>query len=163
MALCLRPIRSEDAAGLNELVKGLPASARRNRFHAAVNGLPAPTLDRMCNVDPTREVAWVVSLDAPGPSLIVADLRWALSGEGQTGDAEFALMVAPAWQRRGIARRGMSVLLDVASRRGLRWMLGDVLEGNQPMLALGAALGFSAYASRKEEGLWRLEKRLCGN
>lgn len=160
--LSLRPIRPEDASGLGVLVQSLSPSARRNRFHTAVNRLSDSVLGRMCEVDPTQEMVCVVGLEATGPQPILAELRCAMSTRGEGDCAEFALMVAPAWQRHGLARRGLKVLLDGASRAGLHWMLADVLDGNHAMLGLAAACGFKAYADREEEGLWRLEKRLNG-
>lgn len=160
--LHLRPIRPEDASGLGALVDSLSPLARRNRFHVAVNRLSGSVLGRMCEVDPAREMVYVVDLEVPGPQQILAELRCAVSTRGEGDCAEFALMVAPAWQRHGLARRGLKVLLDGAARSGLHWMLADVLGGNQAMLGLAAACGFKAYADREEEGLWRLEKRLNG-
>lgn len=50
--------------------------------------------------------------------------------------AEFAIVVADAWQGRGIGTRLLDKLIDIARRRGLRQLHGDILGTNLPMLEL---------------------------
>jgi acetyltransferase len=56
--------------------------------------------------------------------------------------AEFAIVVADAWQGRGIGTRLLTKLMDVARRRGLKHLYGDILGMNRPMLELMRKLGF---------------------
>ena len=56
--------------------------------------------------------------------------------------AEFAIVVADAWQGRGIGKRLLAKLIEVARRRGLRRLYGDILGTNRPMLAFVRKLGF---------------------
>ena len=55
---------------------------------------------------------------------------------------EFALVVADGWQRKGLGRRMMEQLIDVARARGLKAMVGHVLAENRGMLSLCQKLGF---------------------
>jgi acetyltransferase len=56
---------------------------------------------------------------------------------------EFALVIADGWQRRGLGRRMMEQLIEVArARGGLRSMVGHVLAENRGMLELCRKLGF---------------------
>ena len=57
--------------------------------------------------------------------------------------AEFAIVVADAWQGRGIGRRLLAKLADVARRRRVPRLYGDILRVNRPMLELVRKLGFS--------------------
>ena len=52
-------------------------------------------------------------------------------------------MIADDWQRRGLGRRMMELLIEVARERGLRAMIGHVLAENRGMLSLCQALGFA--------------------
>jgi acetyltransferase len=56
--------------------------------------------------------------------------------------AEFAIVVADAWQGRGIGRRLLGKLIEVARERGLRRLYGEILATNRPMLELVRKLGF---------------------
>ena len=40
---------------------------------------------------------------------------------------DFALAIADAWQRCGLGRRLMTLLIDCARQRGYRAMIGDIL------------------------------------
>jgi len=55
---------------------------------------------------------------------------------------EFAIVIADDWHRKGLGRRLMSQLIDVARARGLRTMIGHVLAENRGMLTLCQGLGF---------------------
>src|SRR5205085_1363990 len=61
----------------------------------------------------------------------------------ETGNAEFALVVADAHQRHGLGRHLMERLIGVAKERGVKTLTGLVLAENTPMLRLMAALGFT--------------------
>ena len=56
--------------------------------------------------------------------------------------AEFAIVVADAWQGRGIGYRLLSKLIEAAGRHGVERLYGDILAMNRPMLALVTKLGF---------------------
>jgi acetyltransferase len=60
--------------------------------------------------------------------------RYAINPDGTS--CEFAIVVADAWQRKGIGSKLMHSLMDAAGSRGLRTMEGWVLAGNTRMLAL---------------------------
>jgi acetyltransferase len=62
---------------------------------------------------------------------------------------EYAIVIADAWQGRGLGRAMLSRLARIARDQGLATMEGIVLAGNAAMLALCASLGFE---SRPEEG-----------
>ena len=57
--------------------------------------------------------------------------------------AEFAIVVADAWQGRGVATRLMKALIACARKKGLQRLVGTVLRANQGMLRFSQALGFT--------------------
>jgi acetyltransferase len=71
--------------------------------------------------------------------------RYVLDKNGNA--AEFAVVVADAWQRRGIGRRLMAKLIDTASRRGVQSLYGNILATNRPMIDLVRSLGFQLERS----------------
>jgi acetyltransferase len=69
---------------------------------------------------------------------------------------EVALVVADELQRRGLGRRLMGVLIDVARARGLKQMIGHVLAQNTSMLALVELLGFELSADAEDPSTRRV-------
>jgi acetyltransferase len=57
--------------------------------------------------------------------------------------AEFAIVVADAWQGRGIGKRLLGELISIARGRALKRLYGDILGTNRPMLELVRKLGFA--------------------
>ena len=59
-------------------------------------------------------------------------------------------MVADDWQQRGLGRRMMARLIEVARERGLGTMVGWILTENAPMLRMTGALGFAIAADPED-------------
>jgi GNAT superfamily N-acetyltransferase len=64
--------------------------------------------------------------------------------------AEFAVVVADAWQRRGVARMLMQRLIACARLRGLARLEGTVLRENTNMRKFTEALGFVTHDDAQE-------------
>ena len=90
-----------------------------------------------------------------GRQTLVADARYVVDATRR--GAEFALMVAGAWQRRGIGERAVAALQRAAAAAGLRWLYGSVLADNAPMLALMRHCGFLCTRSRVDRDLVSVE------
>ena len=77
-----------------------------------------------------------------GPCAYAGDgvARYIANPDGES--AEFAVVVADDWQRRGVAHMLMERLIAAAQRRGLARIEGTVLRANHNMLKFTAALGF---------------------
>jgi acetyltransferase len=69
--------------------------------------------------------------------------------------AEFALVVADSWQGRGIGGRLLAKLAEVARRRGLERLHGEILAINRPMLGLVRKLGFTLARHEHDPTLTR--------
>lgn len=69
--------------------------------------------------------------------------------------AEFAIVVADSWQGRGIGSRLLAKLAEVARRRGLQRLYGEILAINRPMLGLVRKLGFSLGRHEQDPTLTR--------
>jgi acetyltransferase len=121
-------------------VNGLSEQTRYLRFFYQLHELTPAMLARFTQVDYDREMALVAVDDAGGTSAIVGVARYVM-GPDQEG-AEFAVVVADAWQRRGVARALMTCLIACARTRGLKRLEGTVLRSNHNMLQFTQALGF---------------------
>ncbi len=145
----LRPVRPEDAAMEAEFVRNLSPEARYMRFMTALSELPQDRLARFTQIDYDREMALVATVQRAGVEQEVGAARYYTNPDGES--CEFALVVADAWQKRGIGSQLMDRLMRVAAARGLRYMSGEVLASNASMLALMRGLGFSVSGSTDPE------------
>lgn len=157
----LRPVLPQDDELQQRLVRSLSPAARTQRFFAPIRELPADWLRRMTQVDHRHHVALVAESfdDAPGPAATpVGEARYVI---GEHDDAaEFALVVADAWQRHGIGRRLLASLRDHAHAAGLARLEGEVQAGNAAMLALARRLGFELRAHPGDARLVQVVARL---
>src|SRR5689334_418561 len=139
--LHVRPIRPEDADMERSFVNGLSEETRYFRFFYRISELTPSMLARFTQVDYDRELALVaITSDEGGAQAFVAVARY-IANPDRTS-AEFAVVVADAWQRRGVARMLMQGLIVCAKRRGLERLEGTVLRENEAMRAFVRALGF---------------------
>jgi acetyltransferase len=114
------------------------------RFMGALRHLPPALLARFTQIDYDREMAFVATHAAGKSERQVAVARYATLPDART--CEYAIVVADAWQGRGLARKMMLRLIEVAQGRGLATMIGFVDASNEAMLALCAQLGFAIAA-----------------
>ena len=137
----VRPIRPEDAVLEQAFVHGLSEQTRYYRFFYRLNELTPPMLARFTQVDYDRELALVALANVATTAAFVGVARY-IANPDRTS-AEFAVVVADAWQRRGVGRVLMRGLLVCAKRRGFERICGTVLRVNEPMLAFVRELGFT--------------------
>jgi acetyltransferase len=136
----VRPIRPEDAEMEQAFVRGLSDTSRHFRFMNTVRELTPEMLVRFTQIDYDREMALVAVHRHDDRDEQVAVVRYVTNPDGET--CEFAIVVADAWQCKGLGRRMLEMLIEVARARGLKLMTGDILATNQAMLNLCRALGF---------------------
>ncbi|TMG83150.1 MAG: GNAT family N-acetyltransferase [Betaproteobacteria bacterium] len=138
--LRVRAIRPEDAVAERAFVAGLSEESRYMRFMHHLHELTPQMLARFTQVDYDRELALVALHAKAGAEKIVAVARYVANPDGES--AEFAIVVADAWQGRGLGRALMRMLIGCARERGFRRLEGVILATNTSMLALMARLGF---------------------
>ncbi len=141
----IRAIRPDDSARLQDFVRGLSEQSRYFRYVSTQKELGQAALARYTLTDYHREFALVATLEggsATAGESIIGVARYMLNPDGES--CEFALVIADAWQGRGLGTRLMNVLLDVARSNGLKTMQGYVLAQNTGMLRLMSKLGFAS-------------------
>lgn len=137
----VRPIRAEDGAIEQAFVRNLSAESKYFRFMSALGELPEAMLARFTRIDYDREMAFIALVCEQGQEVEIGVARYAV--DGTDSGCEFALVIADAWQHRGLGTILMLDLIAAARRRGLTSMQGMVLATNSAMLGLAHALGFS--------------------
>lgn len=151
--ITLRPVLPQDSHLLGDLISRLSPSARRNRFHGAVNEVPTQWLNSMTCVDHERHVAFVMTTTQNSHEQIIADARYFVNKDEQGDSAEFAVVVDESWQRRGLGVRAMQALASTAADAGIRWLQGDVLANNQSMLTLMRKCNFCCTPNLYDDDL----------
>lgn len=156
--IVIRPIRPEDRAIEKEFVQNLSDESRYFRFLNAIRELSDRMLTRFTRIDYDGEMALIAVIRENGREVEIGVARYIVNPDGRS--CEFAIVVADAWQHKGIGSRLMTQLIDAARDRGLQWMEGLVLASNHKMLSLMAALGFRIESAAGEPGLRRVVRQL---
>jgi acetyltransferase len=140
-SVTLRPLRREDHDIEHAFVSGLSPESRHNRLLGGMIKITREYVDRLTTVDFSRDMALAAALMLEDREVLIGVARYVLEPAGRA--SEFALVIADAWQGRGIGRRMMEKLIAVARARGLEQIYGDVLSTNQSMLEFCRKLGFT--------------------
>ena len=147
----LRPMRPEDESMGREMFSALSEETLRTRFFG-VPRIDHDLLVRFCNIDYDREIAIQAQVEKNGKKLIIGGFR--LVSEPDPGTAQFAILVRDDYQKLGIGRQLMHVMIDIAMEKGLKEIFGMVLSENKKMLALCRGMGFTT--NREPEGITRV-------
>jgi len=134
------PVDPRDAPAEQAFIGALSQDSRYRRFHFGLRELPPDMLRAMTEIDQRLHVA-LVARNAAAPGTLVADARYVRDEDDGGDSAEFAVAIADAWQGAGLGREMLRRLAVHAGRHGVRRIHGDVLWGNEPMLALVRGLG----------------------
>ena len=157
-AVTLRTLRPEDHDIEHAFVSGLSPETRHNRLLGGAVRVTREYIDRLLTVDLARDMALAASVMLEGHETLIGVARYVRDADGRA--CEFALVIADAWQGRGIGRRMMDKLIEVARGRGLERIYGDVLSTNRSMLEFGRRLGFALVRHPDDITLTRMERSL---
>jgi acetyltransferase len=136
--LMLRAIRPDDAEREQAFVAALSDASRYARFQHSVSSLSPEMIERFTQLDYDREMALVVQV--PGTGVFAGVARYFPNSDRVS--AEFACVVADAWQGRGVGRLLMKALIGCATAAGYASLEGSVLSTNVVMLKFIESLGF---------------------
>ena len=139
-AVTVRAIRPEDAQIEREFVQRLSAEARYLRFMSTVKDLTPAMLARLTQVDYDREMALIATVADGAHERQIGVCRYTIEPDDES--CEFAVVVDEAWQGRGLGKHLIGRLIDIARRRGLARMRGEILSSNTRMLDLVSKMGF---------------------
>jgi GNAT superfamily N-acetyltransferase len=150
-AAVIRAARPTDAAALGEFFAGLSPQSRYLRFFGPVT--PGPELLRR------------LAGDAAGIEAVVAVRGGVIIGHAMAADrpgplgsrgcpvTDIGVVVADAWQGRGVGAALMRALVTGAQARGLTSMTMDILPGNRRVLAMILAHWPDARTHRTTDGI----------
>jgi acetyltransferase len=156
--VALRPLQREDIDIEAAFLTGLSPESRHNRLLGGMIQITRAYLEQLTTVDFSRDMALAAVLMLDGREILIGVARYVLEADGRA--CEFALVIADAWQGRGIGRRMMEKLIAVARSRGLARIYGDVLSTNRPMLNFCRKLGFVPARDRDDPTVTRVTLEL---
>ena len=133
-SLTVRPTRAGDAPGIQDLFFRLRAEDVRTRFFRYLRSLTDEMAQHLCDVGYTQEMAFAAVVGDLESERIVGTSCYFL--DPQTGLADVAYMVDPAWQGLGIGRLLQARTIEYACAHGVRGFTADVLATNTAMLAV---------------------------
>ena len=151
-AVMLRPLRPEDIDIESAFVGGLSPETRHNRLLGGAITVTREYLERLTRVDYARDMALAATLMLE-KEVLIGVARYVLDRDD--AGAEFAVVIDDAWQGRGIGGRLLQRLAEIARRRGVRRLYGDILSINRPMLGLVQKLGFVLSRNPDDPALTR--------
>ena len=129
--LTVRPITPDDAPRLGDLLQRCSPETTYNRFFTAIRRPRPATLQWLAEVDHFRREALVAMCD--GAVVAVARYDWTGAADDQ---AEIAILVEDAWQRRRVGTTLLPLLADLAIDRGVRVFTATVLANNTAVAQL---------------------------
>ena len=164
IAFRLRPIRPEDEPLVVEFHRSLSPETVYQRYLRR-RGLDERTaherLIRICFLDYDRELALVAEHTTDDGSREIAGIG-RLSKDVTTGTGEFAVLVADAWQGRGLGTELLRRVVAVARAERLERLGADISATNDRMIRLAEELGFTVQPG-PIEGMLRADLALQEN
>jgi RimJ/RimL family protein N-acetyltransferase len=139
-AVRIRAVKPDDGPLLQELVASLSLTSRYRRFFYPVHELTPDLLARFTWADPAGSMTLLAVIRDQGREVAIGMAQCVAEPYPEVG--EFAVVVADAWHRAGVATRLLRKLICIARAAGIERLEGDVLSENEPMLRLLAGMDF---------------------
>lgn len=138
----VRPIAADDKERLELGLEQLSEESRYRRFFAPLSHFTDAELAYLTELDYSDHFAWgAIAIDEPDrPGVGVA--RYIRSKDDPTS-AEAAVVVADAWQSKGIGGVLLRVLAETAQHQGIHQFQALVLATNEPALEFMRHFGAS--------------------
>ncbi|NNE60249.1 MAG: GNAT family N-acetyltransferase [Woeseia sp.] len=132
-----RAIQPSDKSALSDAFEELSLESRRRRFLASKSGLTDKELNYFTEIDGVNHYAIVaVVTTAEDGAQSGAGVARIVRTDDDPAAAELAIVIADAWQRRGIGRKLLERIVAVASERGIKRIRAMSLADNDQLRGL---------------------------
>jgi acetyltransferase len=151
--ITLRPIVPDDAPRMRRAFEMVDSQTVRNRFFTGAPPSDPASIDYLVTVNYTTRLA-LVAMDSSGASVAIG--RYEATED--PASAEVAIVVAPAWRRKGVGGVVLAALEAPARKNGYERLIALYLPDNAAVDTLLKSLG---YGDRTyTDGISTLEKAL---
>jgi acetyltransferase len=154
----LRPVRHDDGALEEAFVRGLSRESRYQRMLSGGFKVTPEWIESMTHIDYHRHMAFAVISVIDDVEQFVGVGRYVV--DATTLKADVALVIADAWQRRGLGRRLLATLIEHAQSAEVQQIVAVVLATNVAMLRLARSMGFSVNADPGDATVRRIRRDL---
>ena len=143
-SISVRPLRRSDLDIESAFVVGLSRESRYNRLLGGAINISRAYIEQLTTIDYSRDMALAAVVMTSDSEVLIGVARYVQeqSPDGRPAPCEFAIVLADAWQGRGIGKHLMQKLIEVARKRGIPSMYGEILATNHGMLMMVKGLGF---------------------
>jgi len=156
----VRPIRPEDEPQMVKFHESLSEQSVRFRYFGSLsveNRTGHERLVRTCFNDYDREIALVAERKQPEAMEILGVARL-LKAHGRN-EAEFAILIADAWQGMGLGTALLKLLVEAGREEKVARITGRILAENTTMLEMSRNVGFE-LEWQPDDGEWEAEIKL---
>jgi len=144
-----RPIRPDDEPLLLQLLQHVSPEDLRLRFFDSIKEFTHPFLARLTQLDYARAMAFIAFDEASGEALGVVRVH-----SDSTGDSgEYAILLRSGLKGHGLGWSLMQMIIEYAGTKGLKRIVGQVLQDNSVMLSMCRELGFKVKTNNDDRGL----------
>jgi len=140
--LMLRPIRPEDEPAHYRFLEHLSPQDIRFRFFGLVREVPHSQMARLTQIDYDREMAFIATApDKNGKHETLGVVRTITDPDNER--AEYAIIVRSDLKGQGLGWKLLDKMIHYCRSRGTRYIVGQVLLNNKPMLKMVQEMGFT--------------------
>ena len=158
-AVIVRAVRHDDDAREEAFVRGLSPQSVYQRMFTRGFAITPEFISRLTHIDYRQHMAFAATRIENDVEQFTGVARYVVTAG--TASAEFAIVIADAWQGRGLGRRLLQQLLEHAKAAGLHELHGLVLTTNRAMLSLALSLGFTTSRDPDDATVLVVTRRLA--
>lgn len=142
LEVMLRPVKISDEPLLKDFFYSLSDTSLYRRFMSARKDMPHERLQPLVVVDYTREMAILAVRPKDRAEEVIGLAHYYIDDASHT--AELAVVVADAFQEKGVGTELVSYTIYLAKHQGLLGLTAEVLADNRAMLKILERAGFQA-------------------
>ncbi len=143
--ILLRPIKPEDEPMWHKLLASCSRESLFFRFRYLFKQTTHEMATRFCFIDYDREIAIVAELEEDDQRKLIGVGR--LVADADHTDAEYAVLVADAYQGIGLGALLTDYCLEICNRWGIGTVVAETAPGNHRMLSIFEHRGFESDRS----------------